>query len=71
MAVDAISGRTYMEAAIPGLTDTSSTSTPVSDPTGTQTFPTLTPAQSAANLKAAGATATSGSDGSLATAAGG
>lgn len=57
MAVDGITGPVFMEAAIPGLTDTGSIGSPVTDPSGTKSFPTLTPAQSAANLKAAGASA--------------
>jgi flagellar hook assembly protein FlgD len=60
MAVDGITGPVFAEAAIPGLTDTSSSSNPVTDPSGTKSFPNLTPAQSAANLKAAGATASNG-----------
>jgi len=72
MALDGISGRTYQEAAIPGLTDTATNTTPVTDPTGVQNFPSLTPAQTAANAKAAGATLPTGSSSSpLGTAAGG
>jgi flagellar basal-body rod modification protein FlgD len=55
MAVDGITSRVFREAAIPGLTDTGSLSPVITDPSGTKSFPTLTPAQSAANLKAAGA----------------
>src|SRR5437868_4058392 len=55
MAVDGITGRVFREAAIPGLTDTGAISPVVSDSSGKKSFPTLTPAQSAANLKAAGA----------------
>jgi len=63
-----------MEAAIPGLTDvgTSSSSTPSTDPLGTKSFPSLTPQQSAANAKAAGATpSTASSTNALTGAAGG
>src|SRR5437870_5648557 len=74
MAQDGISGRTYMEAAIPGLTDVATNlgSAAVNDPLGSKSFPTLTPSQSAANAKAAGATpATANTGNSLTGAAGG
>jgi flagellar basal-body rod modification protein FlgD len=62
-----------MEAAIPGLTDIgTSSSTTASNPLGTKSFPSLTPQQSAANAKAAGATPSTASDSnSLTGAAGG
>jgi flagellar basal-body rod modification protein FlgD len=57
MAIDSVTSRLFHEAAIPGLTDVSTASTATSvDSSGTKQFPNLTPAQSAANLKAAGAT---------------
>lgn len=55
MALDRVSGRVFREAAIPGLNDTGTFQQPASDPSGTKQFPNLTPAQSAANAKAAGA----------------
>jgi flagellar basal-body rod modification protein FlgD len=57
MALDGVSGRVYREAAIPGISDlTTSTTTALSDGSGTKSFPKLTPAESAANATAAGAT---------------
>lgn len=69
MAVDGITG--FREAAIPGLTDTGSLTPPVSDPSGTKSFPSLTPAQSAANLKSAGASAANSSTSNAITGAAG
>jgi flagellar hook assembly protein FlgD len=72
MALDGIAGTVFREAAIPGLSDV--TSGPAALPTGTpsaQKFPSLTPAQSAANLKAAGATAATAANGSPLTGAAG
>jgi len=60
-----------MAAAIPGLSDVSTTTAPPVDPSGTKQFPNLTPAQAAANLKAAGATAATGANGSPITGAAG
>ncbi|HLG74611.1 MAG TPA: flagellar hook capping FlgD N-terminal domain-containing protein [Chloroflexota bacterium] len=67
MAPDGISGvtgRTYMDAAIPGLNDTGSLSSISNSSNPDKSFPNLTPAQSAANAAAAGAktTSTNGSD---------
>ena len=55
MGLDGVTGTIFREAAIPGLSDTSaptSSTPPLSTPD--KTFPKLTPAQSAANIKAAG-----------------
>jgi flagellar basal-body rod modification protein FlgD len=63
-----------MEAAIPGLTDVGTTpvgSSAANDPLGTKNFPSLTPQQSAANAKAAGATPSSSSSSNALTGAAG
>ena len=62
MALDGVSGRLFREAAIPGLTDSTSPTAAAGSQLPNKDFPKLTPAQSAANLKAAGAT--SGTNGS-------
>jgi flagellar basal-body rod modification protein FlgD len=54
MALDAVSGRVFRDVAIPGLTDIA-TNQSASDSSGNKQFPSLTPAQSAANAAAAGA----------------
>src|SRR5579884_2452675 len=63
MAIDGISGRVYMDQAIPGINDIPSTptQTTVTNSSGTKDFPSLTPAESAANAKAAGAKPSSSS----------
>ncbi|SRR5581483_2083056 len=66
MAVSPVSGGVFMDQAIPGITDISSLAAPVNNPLGTKTFPNLTPAQSAANANAAGATPGSSSTSSTA-----
>ena len=71
MALDGIAGKVFREAAIPGLTDVSSTPAPTSGSGDNKQFPSLTPAQSAANLKAAGATAAASSNGNPITGAAG
>ena len=68
MALSQIS-RTYMDAAIPGINNTSSYQVPVSNPLGSKQYPNLPPGQAAANAKTAGATSTSSS--ALTNAAGG
>jgi flagellar basal-body rod modification protein FlgD len=50
-----------MDAAIPGLNDVSTTSNKPSSSIPNQSFPNLTPAQSAANAKAAGTTSSTSS----------
>lgn len=71
MAIDAVSGRTFEEAAIPGLTDVNTTS-PSTDSSGTKSFPNLTPSQSLSNITAAGGKAATDSTGNpLTNAAGG
>ncbi len=64
MALDSVSGAVFREAAIPGLTDVGAIGSSTTDQSGTKKFPNLTPAQAAANAKAAGAatTATTGGD---------
>jgi flagellar basal-body rod modification protein FlgD len=61
-----------MEAAIPGLSDTGALTSTSSSSASNKSFPKLTPAQSAANAAAAGATTTSANgSGPLTQAAGG
>lgn len=55
MGLDGVTGTVFREAAIPGLSDTAApTSSTPAVSTPDKTFPNLTPAQSAANIKAAG-----------------
>jgi flagellar basal-body rod modification protein FlgD len=55
MGLDGVTGTVFREAAIPGLSDTAApTSSTPAVSTPNKTFPNLTPAQSAANIKAAG-----------------
>lgn len=74
MALDSVSGitgRTYMEAAIPGVNDTGSLTPTTTDSSATKTYPNLTPAESAANAKAVGASTSTASSNPLTGAAGG
>lgn len=70
MGIDGVTGTVFREAAIPGLTDTS-TSAPQPAASPNKTFPNLTPAQSAANLQAAGAKAATDANGNPITGAAG
>lgn len=71
MALDGVTGTIFRDAAIPGLTDVSASPAPPPASKPAITFPNLTPAQSAANLKAAGATAATDASGNPITGAAG